>query len=72
MKRALKMKQKAFFITFNGLSMKQGTHFFLKYESPTLRAIIWWKNEKVWLQALRSFLIKELCNRMVFNATMLS
>ena len=36
MKRAFKMKQKVFFIIFNGLSMKQVTQMFLESESPTL------------------------------------
>ena len=43
------MKEKAFAIIFNGLSI------FLKGEGPTLRDIIPWKNEKDWTQA---FLIK--------------
>ena len=55
-KRAFKMKQKAFFVTLNGLSVKQITQFFLKFESPTLRAIIWWKNEKDWTQAVKLFI----------------
>ena len=54
-KRAFKMKQKAFFVTLNGLSVKQITQFFLKFESRTLRAIIWWKNEKDWTQAVKLF-----------------
>ena len=48
--------------------MKQITQMFLKDESPTLRAIIWWKNEEDWTEALSSFLIKELCNRIIYNA----
>ena len=36
MERAFKMKQKAFFTIFKGLSMKQITQFFLEGESPTL------------------------------------
>ena len=35
--------------------MKQVTHFFFKVESPTLSALIWWKNEKDWTQALSSY-----------------
>ena len=35
------MKQKAFFIIFKGLSIKQITQIFLEGESPTLREIIW-------------------------------
>ena len=34
------MKQKAFFMIFKGLSMKQITQFFLEEESPTLRTLI--------------------------------
>ena len=36
MERAFKMKQKTFFITFKGLSLKQVKQFFLNGESPTL------------------------------------
>ena len=36
MKRAFKTKQKALFITFKGLSIKQITQFFLEGESSTL------------------------------------
>ena len=36
MKRVFKVKQKAVFIVFKGLSMKQMTHIFLEGESPTL------------------------------------
>ena len=35
-KRAFKMKRKAFFIIFKGLSMKQIRYFCLEGESPTL------------------------------------
>ena len=35
-----------------------------------LRTIIWWKNEKEWTQVLRSFLIKVLRNRIIYNVTM--
>ena len=68
-KKSFENEIKSIFIIFNGLLMKHVTQFFL---SPTLRAIIWYKNEKDSLQALRSFLNKVLCNRMVFNTTMLS
>ena len=34
--RAFKMKQKAFFTIFKGLSLKQIKQFFLESESPTL------------------------------------
>ena len=34
-----------------------------------LRVIIWWKNEKELTQALSSFLIQILCNRMICNVT---
>ena len=37
MKRAFKMKKKAFFIIFKGLLMKQITQFFLKSQGPTLK-----------------------------------
>ena len=50
--------------------MKQITQIFLEGENPTLRAIILWKNEKHWIQALTSFLIKVLRNRTICNATM--
>ena len=36
MKRAFKMKYKAFFIIFEGLSLKQIKRIFLEGESPTL------------------------------------
>ena len=35
-----------------------------------LRAVIWWKNDKKWNQALSSLLIKVLCNKMICSATM--
>ena len=38
--KAFKIKQKAFFIIFKGLSVKQITQFFLEGESPTLILII--------------------------------
>ena len=38
--------------------MKQIIQVFLEIEIPTLRAIIWLKNEKDWTKALSSFLIK--------------
>ena len=37
--------------------MKQITQIFLKDGSPALKAIILWKSEKDWTQALSSFLI---------------
>ena len=37
-----KMKQKAFFIMFIGLSMKQTHKFFLEGESPTLNQSLFW------------------------------
>ena len=43
MKRAFKMKQKAFFIIFKGLSMKQIAQFVLEGESPTLISNLKWK-----------------------------
>ena len=39
------MKKKAFFIIFNGLSIKQLTHFFLEGESPTLRLFLFQKDQ---------------------------
>ena len=39
MKRAFKMKLKAFFIIFKGLSMNQITKSFSEDESPTLNQI---------------------------------
>ena len=35
-----------------------------------VQTVIWWKNEKEPTQALSSFSIKILCNRMICNATM--
>ena len=40
MKRAFKMKYKAFFIIFQALSMKQITQFFLESDSPTLTCFV--------------------------------
>ena len=40
-KRAFKMKRKAFFIIFKGLSMKQIRYFCLEGESPTLNWQFW-------------------------------
>ena len=44
MKRATKVKQKSFLITFKGLSLNQAKQFYLAGENPTLRKII---NKKV-------------------------
>ena len=38
-KKAFRIKSKAFFMIFKGLSMKQITQFFLEGESLTLRKI---------------------------------
>ena len=45
MERAFKMKLKAFFINFGGLSLKQIKKFLLKAESPTLMGL---KKSKVY------------------------
>ena len=45
MERAFKMKLEAFFINFEGLSLKQIKKFLLKGESPTLMGL---KKSKVY------------------------
>ena len=39
--RAFKMKQKAFFTIFEGLSLKKIIKLFFEGESPTLRGFLW-------------------------------
>ena len=53
MKKAFKMKQKAFFITFEGLSLKQIRIFFLEGESSTLTILPGKNNPQVKFQRLR-------------------
>ena len=52
-KRAFKMKEKASFIIFEGLSLKQINKVFLEGESPTL----------IKFQAACNFIKKRLCHR---------
>ena len=56
MKRAFKMKYKLFFITFEGLSLKQKKGFFLEGESPTLiRSKLCNVRTNFWRRSLNTF-----------------